>query len=356
MLSSFQLVYGQFEGSKGSGYSTDFINYTTCRIFSGEKANGFSHAQTTGRSVCDNYGGGNFSGSDSDYKPSPHQCLTFYGENKSGFIEGIWETEHNCNAFYGEKFSGYDLDQYQTAHNCNAYYGEKFSGYYVQEYQSTRFNCYPYGSSPQFGGGFHVSFVDFCSKPLGVESSPLFGKVIERKTGRLHWKTFSEEDNAGFEIQKTLDGENWTVIGWVEGNGNSSVENKYEFIYDSLTSEIQYFRYKQIDFDGDISYSNVVSLSIDDQKESQQYFVAYPNPNPEDGTLKLRAWITEQSDVNITVIDLSGRIIHSDQHRFNSSEDVYYFPTAYFSAGTYYLKLELLNTNESVSLPFVVFK
>lgn len=95
----------------------------------------------------------------------------------------------------------------------------------------------------------------------------------------LNWKTASETNNYGFEVQKSKDGVNYLTLGFVKGQGNTSSGASYSYI-DRGTEGKNYYRLKQIDFDGSFSYSNVV--------ETENYTVTgyrlyqnYPNPfNP----------------------------------------------------------------------------
>ena len=66
---------------------------------------------------------------------------------------------------------------------------------------------------------------------LPIESSPLFAK-IEDGHGKLYWSTYTELNNSGFEIQKSMDGINWTKIGWVQGSAYSKQKS-------SMSSQIQ---------------------------------------------------------------------------------------------------------------------
>jgi len=75
----------------------------------------------------------------------------------------------------------------------------------------------------------------------------------------LEWSTASELNNHYFEIEKSLDGKEFTTIGRVEGNGNSRSIIDYNFI-DYNLSKTSYYRLKQVDFDGQFEYSDIVAI------------------------------------------------------------------------------------------------
>ena len=73
---------------------------------------------------------------------------------------------------------------------------------------------------------------------------------------KLNWSTASEENNDYFEIQKSYDGEVFTPIGYVDGAGNSNAVVEYSYT-DSETNKA-YYRLKQLDYDGEFEYSDIV--------------------------------------------------------------------------------------------------
>lgn len=95
----------------------------------------------------------------------------------------------------------------------------------------------------------------------------------QEKISLLNWQTSSEINNEKFEIQHSLDGENFKSIGEVKGNGTSISANKYEYIHLRPETGQNYYRLKQIDFDGLFFYSDVKLLNF--LKES---ISVAPNP------------------------------------------------------------------------------
>lgn len=99
----------------------------------------------------------------------------------------------------------------------------------------------------------------------------------------LNWSTATENYNKGFEIQRAGDGANYTTIGFVAGHGNSSMPNNYTFI-DAQPSAKNYYRLKQIDYDGKYKYSTIVQLSFQQQTAG---ISTYPNPAKDNLTVSL---------------------------------------------------------------------
>jgi hypothetical protein len=121
-------------------------------------------------------------------------------------------------------------------------------------------------------------------------------------TAVLDWYTASEVNNAGFEVQHSLDGVNFTPIGWVAGNGNSSVPHSYQFVHENLTEGVHYYRLKQVDFNGASELSKIISLSY----EASGVVRVYPVP------AKSEVYIQNgESYVSMRLMDASGRVVKS---------------------------------------------
>lgn len=85
----------------------------------------------------------------------------------------------------------------------------------------------------------------------------------------LFWNTANEINNDFFTIEKSNNGFDFNYLGLVDGAGNSNSIQNYSY-NDSYPFEgVTYYRLKQTDFDGKSSYSNIVSVNINDNNELQ---------------------------------------------------------------------------------------
>jgi hypothetical protein len=113
---------------------------------------------------------------------------------------------------------------------------------------------------------------------LPVKFKSFTGTEQSNNTVILNWATYEELNNAGFEIQRSLDGKTFEKLGYIEGEGTSSHINNYEFTDQNFTSKA-YYRLKQIDFNGESDYSEIVFV---DKKITggtvEKSFNIYPNP------------------------------------------------------------------------------
>ena len=94
-----------------------------------------------------------------------------------------------------------------------------------------------------------VSLVDFEAREKGMQ-------VV------LNWETGSELNNDFFEIQRSIDGKAFKTIGKILGNGTSNTANLYSYQDKNPLPGIQYYRLKQVDFDGKFSHSEIKSVNF----------------------------------------------------------------------------------------------
>ncbi|MEP0368891.1 MAG: T9SS type A sorting domain-containing protein [Cyclobacteriaceae bacterium] len=138
--------------------------------------------------------------------------------------------------------------------------------------------------------------------PLPVDLVKFIIESDEEKV-QLKWITASELNNEGFEIQKSLDGENFDEIGFVDGHGTTTDVHTYTFADHDLADA--YYRLKQIDFDGKYEYSPIRYLRHD--KSLIQKFEIYPNPTS--GAIHIKGALT-----NYALFDEMGRLLLENQN------------------------------------------
>ncbi len=90
----------------------------------------------------------------------------------------------------------------------------------------------------------------------------------------LNWTTASELNNDFFEVQHSTDGREYTLIGTVNGAGTTSDFQHYRFVHPEPRPGVNYYRLRQVDFDGAFEYSPVRTVRL----APKGGLTAYPNP------------------------------------------------------------------------------
>ncbi|WP_020568400.1 LamG-like jellyroll fold domain-containing protein [Neolewinella persica] len=169
-----------------------------------------------------------------------------------------------------------------------------------------------------------------CSNTLPVDLYSFEIDVTE-KTVSLNWQTASELNNDKFEVEESRDGSEFQKIGEVKGSETTLTLKNYTYKIQYPQVGLTYYRLKQLDFDGEFEYSKVVSLILEGENEQVGNF--YPNPS-ESGEFNLNYTSTSIEDINITIFDLTGRIILSQNYSVSTGRNI--------------LSLNFLTSNEGV--------
>lgn len=141
--------------------------------------------------------------------------------------------------------------------------------------------------------------------PLFVEITDFYGVQWEGYN-ELNWTTGAEYNNSHFGVERSLDGENYTLIGEITGNGTTLEESNYRFNDYSPGNSATYYRLKQYDYDGTMDVSNVIVMAQSGNKEFK-VVNAFPNPASELFTIQLISPETDNSKIQIR--NASGRIV-----------------------------------------------
>jgi hypothetical protein len=92
----------------------------------------------------------------------------------------------------------------------------------------------------------------------------------------LNWSTATEINNKGFEVEKKLNA-TWQSIGFIEGNGSTTEKHSYSFADKNLSAGTYSYRIKQLDFNGQSTYSDVVNADV---MNPNGYVLSQNYPNP----------------------------------------------------------------------------
>jgi hypothetical protein len=138
------------------------------------------------------------------------------------------------------------------------------------------FNNSGHTSSASSGSGTNGTVIlTSVITPLPIELV-LFTGHTEGTANKLIWITMTESNNAYFNLERSADGINFTSFDKINGAGNSTSEHDYsDYDYQSFAG-ITYYRLKQTDNNGRITYSQIISL--DNQLNNISVDNVYPNP------------------------------------------------------------------------------
>lgn len=133
-----------------------------------------------------------------------------------------------------------------------------------------------------------------------------FGAVaLENQQVKVTWSTASEENNAYFTVERSIDGKMWSAIGIVPGVGNSNQIESYEFIDEKPLFGRQFYRITQTDIDGKSQTFRVVGVTLTAAALEANSYKIYPNPSS--GQVKVFSENANLEQAEVTIINQQGQ-------------------------------------------------
>jgi len=203
-----------------------------------------------------------------------------------------------------------------------------------------------------FGRGLWETNID-AALPVELVS---FTSSVKNNSVMLNWSTATEVNNYGFDIERSVISNevrnlSWEKIGFVNGNGNSNSTKNYEYEDKNINSGKYLYKLKQIDNDGQYSYSGIVEVDLGLPKEfvlSQNY----PNPFNPTTTIKWQAPVSGFQ--TLIIYDVLGNEVSTlvNEYREAGSYEVE-FSANNFVSGVYYYQLKAGSFTQTRKMAFV---
>jgi hypothetical protein len=152
--------------------------------------------------------------------------------------------------------------------------------------------------------------------PLPITLISFKANITENQQTVLKWATASEKDNDYFEVERSKNALDFESVGKIKGKGTVDLRNDYTFTDESPLKGINYYRLKQVDFDGQYSYTRAESVIRDGDGTISLF------PNPTANILKINFEDTEQIE-NTIIYNMMGRVVKTisgNQGKYEISE------------------------------------
>jgi Secretion system C-terminal sorting domain len=195
-----------------------------------------------------------------------------------------------------------------------------------------------------YGNAFAIDDITInANEPLPITLTTFSGSR-EGNKNILNWQTANETNNKGFELQRSINGKEFSSIASINSkatNGSSSAVLNYSYSDDKYVGATNYYRLKQLDKDGKFSFSNVVVIKSATITKAEISSV-YPNPVQDKLNIVLNTPSTEKITVSIT--DLAGKTISQKNVQTVLGDNNIQFTTTQLAKGTYLVKVYAANT------------
>ncbi|MBO2008989.1 lamin tail domain-containing protein [Hymenobacter negativus] len=164
--------------------------------------------------------------------------------------------------------------------------------------------------------------------PLPVELSAFSAQRLPSKAVSVRWTTASEKNSDHFDVQRSLNARDFVTIATAKAQGSSTSAIAYAALDQTAPAAQLYYRLRQVDLDGTVAYSPVLTVSgLDTPLE----LALYPNP----ATDRLTAAAPALAERTFRVLNTLGQVLATGRaDAENPTVDVRDLPT-----GTYLLEL-----------------
>lgn len=170
--------------------------------------------------------------------------------------------------------------------------------------------------------------------PLPVNFLDFYGSLVADNTVQLIWEANVDDQHHYFEVERSNDGNQFTVLGKLPQM------SAFRFADKSPRSGNNFYRIKQVDKDGTVSYSKIINVYIESTIKVSIY------PNPVNDQLVINIGSRNAQNYKIQVTDMQGKVVYGVLKNINSSNTEIKVDTRSWKPQLYILKV--INTNNEV--------
>ncbi len=169
-----------------------------------------------------------------------------------------------------------------------------------------------------------------------------FTGTLQNREVLLNWQTTAEYNNHYFDVERSNNGSsNFIAIGSVNGSGTTSLPHSYSLVDQHPNIGINYYRLKQVDFDNNASYSNIVPVELNADGVITVYY------NNADNTIRV-IFNEKQDNLQLKLFANNGQLIRSVRITNDITTFILQLPAV--SKGIYLLQIKNGRFNYSKSL------
>lgn len=201
----------------------------------------------------------------------------------------------------------------------------------------THVNCmnvrYDYWGSNVVGNSVNCPTA-IANPPLPIELLD-FGAEPENGKINLFWHTATETNSHYFTVERSKNGVDFEEVSHVNGANNSLDIKRYDAIDENPYSGVSYYRLKQTDYSKKFKYFDMVSV---ENLNTESYLTnIHPNPAANDISFDFQSF--DENELNIDIIDITGRSVISDHKHINSGTNSIKLSLEGLQNGIYFLKV-----------------
>lgn len=337
-----------YNGGDHDGFAKNcFVQTSSSTLYNGGNGDGFAN-NCFEQDLTPVFG--LFTGGDGD--GFAHMCFSqepaigsqlFLGGAADGFAYNCFEQAPSLssNLFYGGNGDGSAVYCYQQEESVGAdiYLGGDGDGFAVDCYEQDLTELSgPFNGGDGDGATAYCYLQDDYLVELPIELVHFYARPIGKRRVELSWQTQSEINNDYFVVERSENGIDWEFVQEVLGAGNSSTLIDYSCVDDMPYDGISYYRLKQVDFDGEFSYSFVRSVDLNGSGELANELLIYPNPATQLINFQFDKFTSDE--ILLAVYTIEGQLIFTERIYLTDGQGVFTITDlSVLGAGNYLVSL-----------------
>nr|MBP7184767.1 T9SS type A sorting domain-containing protein [Saprospiraceae bacterium] len=184
---------------------------------------------------------------------------------------------------------------------------------------------------------------------LPISLVSLKGYKNTDNTNTIEWQTSSEINNSHFEIERSIDGENFESLTRVNGKGNNVGLINYSTVDNKPMAGLNYYRLVQYDYDGNIFHSDKIAVLNMNNNNG----VVLINPNPASNKINYSFVSENRGGATVQVLDVTGNVISTQKISVVNGENSLELSLESLNKGIYILQITDDETRNSMIRRFV---
>lgn len=171
-----------------------------------------------------------------------------------------------------------------------------------------------------------------------------FTATKKENTAQLNWISENELNVAHFNIQRSINGKDFEIIGKVNAG-----KNEYNFsdknLPISVTGNTIYYRLQVVDKDGSNTYSTIKQITLNNKQGAVNIF-----PTLATSQVNIEYATTKNETINIKIVDITGKLIDAKNVNATAGNNNFYYDCSKLHTGNYFMifsnKNELMKTKQ----------
>jgi hypothetical protein len=185
-------------------------------------------------------------------------------------------------------------------------------------------------------------FGDTMPPIVPVELTSFTANVNNLSQVVLNWSTATETNNQGFEIERRTESSEFRTIGFIDGYGTTTEPRSYSFTDVNAEQGINFYRLKQVDYNGTYAYSDIVEVDV---TAPLTFNLDQNYPNPFNPSTSIKYSVPESGNIRLSVFNVVGEEVAVLVNGFSQAGSFEVtFDASNLSTGVYLYKLQSANS------------